>query len=56
MTGEKWSLDGENGSWDYDTLDELHACLGEHFDTDHCTLQLESASHAEHEHSTRLHP
>ena len=40
----------------HDTLDELHACLGEHFDTDHCTLQLESASHAEHEHSTRLHP
>ncbi|MBK3479896.1 hypothetical protein JJD66_27835 [Pseudomonas sp. MF6751] len=21
--GEKWSLDGENGSWDYDSLDEL---------------------------------
>lgn len=23
VTGEKWSLDGENGSWDYDSLDEL---------------------------------
>lgn len=22
-TGEKWSLTGENGSWDYDSLDEL---------------------------------
>ena len=23
VTGEKWSLDGENGSWDYDSLDDL---------------------------------
>ena len=23
IAGEKWSLDGENGSWDYDSLDEL---------------------------------
>lgn len=30
-------------------LDELHACLGEHFDADHCTLQLEPAKHARHE-------
>lgn len=30
-------------------LDELHACLGEHFDTSHCTIQLEPAHHADHE-------
>ncbi|MQT36274.1 hypothetical protein [Pseudomonas helleri] len=23
VTGEKWSLDGENGSWDYDNLNDL---------------------------------
>ncbi|MFT4229932.1 MAG: cation diffusion facilitator family transporter [Microbacterium sp.] len=40
----------------HDTLDELHACLAEHFDTEHCTLQLESTSHFEHEHSAGLHP
>lgn len=30
-------------------LDELQRCLGGHFDVEHCTLQLEPASHAEHE-------
>ncbi len=30
-------------------LDKLTTCLGSHFDTDHCTFQLEPASHAEHE-------
>lgn len=30
-------------------LDELHACLSEHFDTSHCTIQLEPAHHANHE-------
>ena len=30
-------------------LDKLTACLGSHFDTDHCTFQLEPASHSEHE-------
>ena len=30
-------------------LDQLTACLGSHFDTDHCTFQLEPASHSEHE-------
>lgn len=35
-------------------LDELHTCISEHFDTSHCTLQLEPVPHAEHEHS--LHP
>ncbi|MGY3127757.1 cobalt-zinc-cadmium efflux system protein [Agrococcus sp. UYP33] len=35
----------------HDILDELHACLGEHFDTDHCTLQLEPSKHAHHEHA-----
>lgn len=30
-------------------LDELHACLGEHFDTAHSTIQIESLSHVSHE-------
>ncbi len=30
-------------------LDKLTTCLGSHFDTDHCTFQLEPASHSEHE-------
>lgn len=30
-------------------LDKLGRCLGSHFDTDHCTFQLEPASHAAHE-------
>ncbi len=30
-------------------LDHLGTCLGSHFDTDHCTFQLEPASHSAHE-------
>lgn len=30
-------------------LDRLQDCLGEHFDTEHCTFQLEPASHRDHE-------
>ncbi|UZX01707.1 cation transporter [Arthrobacter sp. CDRTa11] len=30
-------------------LDKLITCLGSHFDTEHCTFQLEPASHLEHE-------
>lgn len=30
-------------------LDKLVSCLGSHFDTEHCTFQLEPADHAEHE-------
>ena len=30
-------------------LDALCACLGDHFDVEHCTFQLEAAAHAEHE-------
>src|SRR5690606_19836341 len=30
-------------------LDALAACLGEHFDTDHCTFQLEPIGHGDHE-------
>jgi cobalt-zinc-cadmium efflux system protein len=30
-------------------LDALCACLGDHFDVDHCTFQLEAATHAGHE-------
>lgn len=36
-------------------LDELHACLEEHFNTEHCTLQLESATHFAHEESNHMH-
>jgi cobalt-zinc-cadmium efflux system protein len=30
-------------------LDALCACLGDHFDVEHCTFQLEAGSHADHE-------
>jgi cobalt-zinc-cadmium efflux system protein len=30
-------------------LDDLCACLGDHFDVAHCTFQLEAGSHADHE-------
>jgi cation diffusion facilitator family transporter len=30
-------------------LDALCACLGDHFDVDHCTFQLEPGTHADHE-------
>jgi len=30
-------------------LDKLTTCLGSHFDTEHCTFQLEPESHSEHE-------
>jgi cobalt-zinc-cadmium efflux system protein len=30
-------------------LDKLTSCLGSHFDTGHCTFQLEPASHSAHE-------
>lgn len=33
-------------------LDDLAVCLDEHFDVEHCTFQLEPASHAAHEFST----
>jgi len=33
-------------------LDHLAECLAGHFDVEHCTFQLEPASHRDHEHST----
>ena len=33
-------------------LDQLQACLGDHFDVEHSTFQLEPASHADHEAET----
>ncbi|KJL29100.1 cation diffusion facilitator family transporter [Microbacterium oxydans] len=44
-------IDQDALDWDhYDRiLDELHACLGEHFDTNHCTIQLEPVHHSDHE-------
>lgn len=35
----------------HDILDEVHACLSEHFDTSHCTIQLEPQRHIGHEDS-----
>ena len=35
-------------------LDSLQACLGEHFDVEHSTFQLEPASHVAHEHGQHL--
>lgn len=35
-----------------DVLDALGRCLGEHFDTEHSTFQLEPRTHATHEHPT----
>jgi cation diffusion facilitator family transporter len=37
--------DGHGGR----VLDALCACLGDHFDVEHCTFQLEAATHADHE-------
>jgi cobalt-zinc-cadmium efflux system protein len=37
--------DGHGGR----VLDALCACLGDHFDVEHCTFQLEAATHAGHE-------
>ncbi|MEC5179158.1 cation diffusion facilitator family transporter [Arthrobacter sp. CG_A4] len=42
--------DAALGALDTDrVLDKLASCLGSHFDTDHCTFQLEPVTHAEHE-------
>ncbi|SJN09627.1 Cobalt-zinc-cadmium resistance protein CzcD [Leucobacter sp. 7(1)] len=45
-----------DASWDergyHDILDELRACLHEHFDVDHSTIQIEPASHGD----TGAHP
>ncbi|MBG6084890.1 cation diffusion facilitator family transporter [Zhihengliuella flava] len=35
-----------------EVLDALSSCLGSHFDTEHCTFQLEPAEHTRHEHPT----
>ena len=37
--------DGRSG----EVLDRLGECLGDHFDVEHCTFQLEPVGHAEHE-------
>ena len=39
--------DGSGGQ----VLDALGDCLGDHFDVEHCTFQLEPAGHADHEHA-----
>lgn len=35
-----------------EVLDQLSECLDDHFDLNHCTLQLEPESHSQHEHPT----
>lgn len=44
-------IDDETLDWARydDILDELHACLSEHFDMSHSTIQLEPRRHASHE-------
>lgn len=44
-------LDGESFTPEraHLVLDQLLGCLGEHFDTEHCTFQLEPAGHVGHE-------
>ncbi|WP_293695852.1 cation diffusion facilitator family transporter [uncultured Agrococcus sp.] len=36
----------------HDILDEVHACLSEHFNIEHTTIQLEPQRHADHEKNT----
>ncbi|MEU2062968.1 cation diffusion facilitator family transporter [Streptomyces sp. NPDC013455] len=38
-----------NGIGHEKMLHELQGCLGDHFDVEHCTFQLEPSGHAEHE-------
>ncbi|MER5718332.1 cation diffusion facilitator family transporter [Streptomyces sp. NPDC002132] len=38
-----------NASGHEKMLHELQGCLGDHFDVEHCTFQLEPSGHAEHE-------
>jgi cobalt-zinc-cadmium efflux system protein len=44
-------VDGEvlNATGHEKMLHELQGCLGDHFDVEHCTFQLEPGGHAEHE-------
>lgn len=41
-----WALDATGHE---KMLHELQGCLGDHFDVEHCTFQLEPSGHAEHE-------
>jgi cobalt-zinc-cadmium efflux system protein len=45
VVDEECIADGRTG----EVLDALGACLSEHFDTDHCTFQVEPIGHGEHE-------
>ncbi|MCZ4512835.1 cation diffusion facilitator family transporter [Streptomyces sp. ActVer] len=38
-----------NATGHEEMLHELQTCLGDHFDVEHCTFQLEPSGHAEHE-------
>ncbi|MFH0515970.1 cation diffusion facilitator family transporter [Streptomyces sp. M41] len=43
------STDALNAIGHEKMLHELQGCLGDHFDVEHCTFQLEPSGHAEHE-------
>jgi cobalt-zinc-cadmium efflux system protein len=45
VVDEACIADGRSG----EVLDRLGECLGDHFDVEHCTFQLEPVGHAEHE-------
>jgi cobalt-zinc-cadmium efflux system protein len=45
VVSEEVLADGHGGR----VLDALCHCLGDHFDLEHCTFQLESAGHSDHE-------
>ena len=45
VVGDDVFASGESGR----VLDDLTACLADHFDVAHCTFQIEPASHAQHE-------
>jgi cobalt-zinc-cadmium efflux system protein len=45
VVSEEALADGHGGR----VLDALCSCLGDHFDLEHCTFQLESSGHRGHE-------
>lgn len=47
VVDDAWMASGRSG----EVLDRLGDCLGEHFDLEHCTFQLEPEGHRAHEHA-----
>lgn len=46
VVDDEWMTSGRSG----EVLDRLGDCLGDHFDLEHCTFQLEPEGHRAHEH------